>query len=87
MGPQLLVDCSSLAERFERVNGRVEGIATPIARGSTPPVRTCALLEKRPIPPEQHPKKNDEQVKALVAATLIFMPMLAGWLALAAGQQ
>jgi hypothetical protein len=83
MGPQLLVDCSSLANRID----------TPVARGSAPAVRTCALLEKRsaqtgnrPTPPEQSPKESDEQVKALVAATLIFMPLLAGWLVLTAGQ-
>ena len=79
MGPQLLVDCSLLVNRVNRFD-------TPVARGSAPAVKTCALLEKRPTPPEQRTKNNDEQVKALVAATLLFVPMLAGWLVLTAGQ-
>jgi hypothetical protein len=79
MGPQLLVDCSLLVNRVNRFD-------TPVARGSAPAVKTCALLEKRRTPPEPRPRESDEQVKALVAATLLFMPLLAGWLVLTAGQ-
>jgi hypothetical protein len=64
MGPQLLVDTSSLSNRLD----------TPIARGSMPAVEAHASIGSR------------DQVKALVAGTLLFLPLLAAYVVLARGQ-
>jgi hypothetical protein len=71
MGPQLLVDTSSLSNRLD----------TPIARGSMPAVQTHAPFDSHANDDERH-----DQVKALVAGTLLFLPLLAAYVVLSGGQ-
>lgn len=51
----------------------------PTARGNAPAQKMCVL-------PEERDDKGSDQVKALVAGTLLFLPLLAGYVVLCANQ-